>query len=78
MIALLEVSNSIPEVQADDAGTVSTTIDSSSSSVLIVCSSGSLLMVKRRKGTGFEVTAFPSLCISVTSACIFIRGEQQH
>ncbi len=75
MIALLEVSNSIPEVQADDAGTAGATIGSSSS-VLVVGASGSLSMVKRRKGTGFEVTAFPSLCISVTSACLCIRGEQ--
>ncbi len=75
MIALLEVSNNIPEVQTD-GGTDTAAIGSSS--VLVVGASGSLLMIKRRnaadKGTGLKVTAYPSLRISVTSACICIRG----
>ncbi len=75
VIALLEVSNNILEVQAD-GGTDTAAIGSSS--VLVVGASGSLLEVKRRnaadKGTGLKVTAYPSLRISVTSASICIRG----
>ncbi len=75
MITLLEVSDNIPDVQAD-GGTDTAAIGSSS--VLVVGASGALLEVKRRsatdKGTGLKVTTYPSLRISVTSASICITG----
>ncbi len=79
-IALLQLSNNIPMGQIDDDyGDKDNTAAIIGSSVLVVGASGSLLIITRRnatdKGTGLDVTAYPSLCISVTSACICIRDE---
>ncbi len=79
-IALLQLSNNIPMGQLDDDyGDKDNTAAIIGSSVLVVGASGSLLIITRRnatdKGTGLDVTAYPSLCISVTSACICIRDE---